>query len=367
MARIERIESFTFAQQAVVKVTDSDGAVGWGQTGCFKEAITTAVLHDIVAPLALGRSSSDPAALTDRVWNKAYKFRGTFLARALAGVDTALWDIAGKRAAKPVHALIGPTRRPRIEIYASRRTRSLEPDAELDAVEADLAALGARAVKLQIGQRMGGDGDALAGRTQALIPLARRRLGDAISLSADANGGYSAEGAIAVGRLLDAHGYHHFEEPCPFDDIEATKTVADALDLHVTGGEMDNDVSKFRQMIARRCVDVIQCDVGYSGGFSRALQVADMAHAAGMAVMPHSPNLSMLQIFTLHLLTAHPAATERHEWRAGQPEAWQLGIYAPLPVAKGGFVSAPDGPGWGVEPDPAALARAAHQLSAATA
>jgi L-alanine-DL-glutamate epimerase-like enolase superfamily enzyme len=363
MAVIERIESFTFAQQAVVKVTASDGAVGWGQTGCFKEAITAAVLHEIVAPLALGRDSADPAALTERVWSKAYKFRGTFLARALAGVDTALWDMAGKRAGKPVHALLGPSLRPDIAIYASRRTRSLAPEAEIDAVEADLAALGASAVKLQIGERMGGDGDALPGRTEALIPLARRRLGDAVSLSADANGGYSAEGAIRVGRLLDASGYHHFEEPCPFDDIEATKAVADALELHVTGGEMDNDVSKFRQMIARRCVDVIQCDVGYCGGFSRALQVADLAHAKGMAVMPHAPNLSMLQVFTLHLLTAHPAATERHEWRAGKPESWQLEIYAPLPVVRDGFVRAPDGPGWGVEVNADALRRAVHAES----
>jgi L-alanine-DL-glutamate epimerase-like enolase superfamily enzyme len=363
MARIELIESFTFAQQSIVRVTDSDGAVGIGQTGCFKEAIVAEVLHDIVARLALGQDSADPAALTTRIWTRAYKFRGTFLARAMAGLDTALWDMAGRRAGLPVHALLGPVLRPRIEVYASRRTRALAPEAELDAVEADMAALGCRAVKLQIGERMGADGDALPGRTEALIPLARRRLGDAASISADANGGYSATGAIRVGRMLDAEGYHHFEEPCPFDDIDATKAVADALKLHVTGGEMDNDVSKFRQMIARGCVDVIQCDIGYCGGFSRALDVAGIASAHGMAMMPHAPNLSMLQVFTLHLLTAHPAGTELHEWRAGTPEQWQLEIYSPLPKVSGGFVSAPAGPGWGVEINTDYLARATRRAS----
>jgi L-alanine-DL-glutamate epimerase-like enolase superfamily enzyme len=362
LAVIDRIETFTGEKQAIVRVTTDDGAVGWGQTGCHQQDVTALVLHDIVAPLALGRDAADPAGLAGRIWTKGYKFRGTFLARAIAGVETALWDIAGKRAGKPVHALIGPLLRPSIDIYASRRTRATTPDQEIAEIEADLAALGCRAVKLQIGERMGGDGDTLAGRTGTLIPLARKRFGEALRLSADANGGYSAEGALRVGRMMEEHGFYHFEEPLPFDDIDGTKRVADGLDrLRITGGEMDNDLSKFRQMIERRCVDVIQCDIGYCGGLSRALAVADLAHANGMTVMPHAPNMSLLQVFTLHMLAAHPAASETHEWRAGKPEAWQMALYDPMPVAVNGMVAAPAGAGWGVEINPDYLGKAARR------
>lgn len=368
MTSVERIETFTGERQAIVRVTASDGAVGIGQTGCHGQDITTLVLHDIAAPLALGRSAEDPGALAQHIWSKGYKFRGTFLARAIAGIETALWDMAGQRVGKPVHALIGPLLRADVPIYASRRTRATTPEVEIAEIERDLAVLGCQGVKLQIGERMGGGGDTMPGRSETLIPLARRHFGDALKLSADANGGYTRDSALAIGRLMEENGYYHFEEPLPFDDIDGTKAVADGLShLRVTGGEMDHDLSKFRQMISRRCVDVIQCDIGYCGGFARALTIADEAHRQGMSVMPHSPNMSLLQVFTLHMLGVHPAATELHEWRAGLAEPWQLQLYDPMPVAIDGRVAVPMGIGWGVEINPDYLAKATHRESRASA
>ena len=77
--------------------------------------------------------------------------------------------------------------------------------------------------------------------------------------------------------MLEDHGVCHFEEPCPYWELEWTKEVADALDLDVTGGEQDCELPTWRRMIEMRAVDVVQPDVCYLGGLTRTLRVAAMA------------------------------------------------------------------------------------------
>ena len=87
---------------------------------------------------------------------------------------------------------------------------------------------------------MRNNADSLPGRPEALIPLVRKTLGDKITLHADSNGSYDAPRAIEVGKLLQDHNYHFFEEPCPFDHLEDTKRVADALTIPIAGGELNS-------------------------------------------------------------------------------------------------------------------------------
>ena len=102
----------------------------------------------------------------------------------------------------------------------------------------------------------------------------RKALGDKVALLADANSGFSPKRAIEVGRLLEDNGISHFEEPCPYWELEQTKEVRDALDIDVTGGEQDCWLPVWRRMIEMRAVDIVQPDVCYVGGISRTLRVA---------------------------------------------------------------------------------------------
>ena len=350
--RISRIETLVKPQVAVVRVLTDDGAEGIGQAPPFQPEIVAAVLHRLVAPHFLGRNPWHVQAMAEDCLRSQYKFSGTFLYRGLCGVETAVWDLLGKLAGQPVHALLGGALRTEIPVYASRRTRDTGPDEEAARVAELVARDGYRCVKVQIGARRGADADARPGRTRALIPALRQAVGPDVALSADANGGYSPARAIAVGRLMEAHGYHHFEEPCPHDQMEATAAVADALDIPVSGGEQDNQLPRFKQMIDRRAVDIVQIDIGYIGGIGRARKVADMAALAGMPCMPHAPSRSLTQVFTLHFVAAMPACTEFHEWRADNDQPWSEGIYAPMPEVVQGRVRVPQGPGWGVALQP---------------
>ncbi len=359
-ATIERIETWAMPDYCLVRITDSDGATGWGQTAALSARVTEAALHHIVVARALGRVA-DPRAVSTHVWNHAYKFRGSFLARALAGVDTALWDLQGKRAGRPVWQLLGGTALRDIPVYLSRRTRKTTPEAEIDAIAQELVHGGYSAVKVQIGRRLGHKAEGPADRTERLIAMLRKAFPD-LRLSADANGGYAAAGAIAIGRTMEAEGFYHFEEPCPFDDLTGTQAVTDALTMHVTGGEQDNDWGKFTLMARHRVVDILQCDLAYAGGVSRTWEIGTLADAHGLGFMPHCPSMSMLQVFTLHLLTARTHHSELQEWRGVlDRQDWAEEIYTPLPSVKNGVTRAPDGPGWGVEVNPDILQRATYR------
>lgn len=167
---------------------------------------------------------------------------------------------------------------------------------------------GFRAFKVRLGVPTGHDRDASPGRTEALIPAVRQAVGDDVELLADGNSCYTPPKAIEVGRRMEDNGYFWFEEPCPYWELEWTAEVAAALAMHVAGGEQDNDLAQWRRMIRMNAVDILQPDLCYIGGFTRAWRVAAMGAAASKRVVPHSSHLSLVTLFSLHFMAAIPNA-----------------------------------------------------------
>ncbi|MCL1871086.1 MAG: mandelate racemase/muconate lactonizing enzyme family protein [Promicromonosporaceae bacterium] len=349
--RIEQIETLVRGNLAVVRVRTDDGAVGVGQAAPYEAATTAHVLHEIVAGYFLGQDPWDVEALVDHCLRQTYKFPSSFILRALAGIDTACWDVLGKAAGVPVYKLLGGNARESVPVYASSMLRSISPADEADRMAMLIDEQGFGGVKIRVGEAMGRDVDAAPGRTEAIVPLMRHVLGDDVAISADANGGFSPGHAVQVGRLLERHGYFHYEEPVPFGDVEQMRRVADALDISVSGGEQDTLLPQFHRLLSTGAVDIVQPDIGYLGGVSRARKVAVLAEAIGLPCTPHCANDSLLQVFTVHLAAAMPACHQRQEWSIEQT-AWTQGVYAPLMQVHNGLVALPTEPGWGVSLDP---------------
>ncbi len=365
--KIATIETFTDPFVCFVRVGTDDGAEGWGQVAPYCADITAQVVHRQVAPHALGRDALDVESLVEIIPEREHKFPGSYLARAIGGLDTALWDLKGKLEGKPVCELLGGTPGA-LRVYASSMRRDITPDEE----GARLARLRERhgydAFKFRVGAECGRDVDEWPGRTEAVVPAVRAALGDDVDLLVDANSGFSPRRAIEVGRLLEDHGVCHYEEPCPYWEFEQTREVTEALSIDVTGGEQDCHLWNWRRMIDMRVVDVIQPDVCYLGGMTRTLKVAAMARAAGLPCTPHSANLSMVTLFTMHLLRAIPNAGKYLEFSIEGPDyyPWQEGLFVESPYAvTDGRVRVSDAPGWGVAVNPDWLARARRQLSEA--
>jgi L-alanine-DL-glutamate epimerase-like enolase superfamily enzyme len=366
MPRIARLETFHNEFVCFVKVTDAEGAIGWGQTSTYNADITAQVFHRQVAPWALGAEDDDIPGLVDRIERREHKFPGSYRCRALAGLDTALWDLRGRREEKPVVALLGG-RPGRLRAYASSMKRDISPRDEAARLLRLRDEQGFDAFKWRVGAECGNDVDEWPGRTEEIIPTVARALGDGVARLVDANSGFSVARAIAVGRLLEDHGIVHYEEPVPYWDLEATAKVTAALALDVTGGEQDWDLATWRRMIELRAVDVVQPDVMYMGGIARTLRVAEMAAQAGMPCTPHSANLSLVTLCTMHLLGAIPNAGPYLELSIEGDDyyPWQRDLFLSDPFAvRDGQVTIPDAPGWGVEINPAWLSAATHLESA---
>ncbi len=295
---------------------------------------------------------------------REHKFPGSYLYRALAGLDTALWDLRGKRAGKSVCELLGGRPRP-YPVYASSMRRDISPQAEARRMVRLREEHGYRAFKFRIGKECGHDQDEWPGRTEAIVPAMRRALGESAVLMVDANSCFTPGRAIEVGRFLEQHGVSHLEEPCPYWELDWTREVAAALAVDVAGGEQDCMLGQWRRMIEIGAVDVAQPDVCYMGGVTRTLRVAKMAQAAGMPVTQHSANLSMVTVFALHLAGAIGNAGPFVEFSIETAEyyPWQEGIFQPALEASDGEVQIPAGPGWGVEISAAWLAGAERIVS----
>jgi L-alanine-DL-glutamate epimerase-like enolase superfamily enzyme len=362
---IKRLETFTNEFVCFVKLTTNTDHVGWGQTSTYNADITAQVFHRQVAPWALGADALDVAAIIERVEAREHKFPGSYRCRALAGLDTAMWDLRGKLEGKPVVELLGGRPR-RLRAYASSMKRDITPKDEAARLVQLRDRFGFDAFKWRVAAECGKDVDEWPGRTEEIIPTVARALGTGVAKLVDANSGFSAGRAIAVGRLLEAEGIGHFEEPCPYWQFSETKQVTDALDLDVTGGEQDWDLATWERMIDQRVVDIVQPDVMYMGGIHRTLQVARMAAAAGLPVTPHSANLSLVTMCTMHLLGAIPNAGKYLELSIEGVDyyPWEKQLFRGDPFkVSDGHVAIPAEPGWGVEINPQWLAAARHQVS----
>jgi L-alanine-DL-glutamate epimerase-like enolase superfamily enzyme len=363
--KIRRLETFTTEHVGFVRVTTDTGDQGWGQVSTYNADITCTVFHRQVARHALGADALDFADLLDRIYERELKFPGSYLRRAMAGLDTAMWDLRGKVEGKPVVSLLGG-KPGRLRAYASSMKRDITPEDEARRFLELRDAKGFDAFKFRVGAECGRDVDEWPGRTESIVPTVARALGDGVTKLVDGNSGFSPRRAIELGRMLVAEGVTHFEEPCPYWELAQTKQVADALPIDVTGGEQDNEFPVWRCMIDMRAVDVIQPDVMYLGGITRTLQVAAMGAEAGLPCTPHSANLSLVTMATMHLLGAIPNAGPYLEFSIEGPDyyPWQEGLFLGDPYrVEDGRVTIPDSPGWGVEIDPAWLDRARHQVS----
>jgi L-alanine-DL-glutamate epimerase-like enolase superfamily enzyme len=311
-----------------------------------------------VAPVFIRKDARDLEKLLWTVYRHAsnYKMQGIALWACVAAVEMSLLELLGKAANRPVADFFGGRKQRDIAVYVASGNRGNRPEEEVAYLQKLVADSGAKALKFRLGGRMSRNEDSLPGRTEALIPLVRKTFGDDITLYADANSSYDVANAVRIGKLMEASGYGFFEEPCEFDDLWSTRDVADALTIPVAGGEQEFSMHRWKWAIANRGVDIVQPDLHYGGGFIRATQVARMAAAAGMTVVPHMSGGGLGYLDVIHFASFTPNIGPYMEFKGN----------ASIPVSsessslrcEDGRVRCPDGVGFGVTIDPDFVKRA---------
>lgn len=293
---IQAVELHRVQGRFLLTVTAKDGVRGITQCNDRMEHLTS-LLKGLVIPHFKGHDARDVQRLVDNAYrlNSNYKYTGMPLWNCIGSVEIAVWDLLGKAAKKPAYALLGTAVRNSYDVYISDWSREGDPERIADQLLAKLDATGAKGVKIKVGGRMVNTAADTA-QTRRFVPLLRKRLGDSISIYADANGSYTPAEGIDTGRMLEDHGVEIFEEPCNFEDEDGTRSVNEALTkLTLAGGEQDTSPYRFRKLAQRSAYDVLQPDVYYNGGILKTLQVSEIARQYGSkGIAPHTPKADPL-------------------------------------------------------------------------
>ena len=343
---IDSIELLENGRDQFVRVRSKDGAEGISLTNGRR--YLAGILRERVIPYFLGKDARElETELLFGLYRHGsnYKLQGLALWSAQAWVEFALLDMLGRASGKSMGELLGGRLRDEVDFYVASGRRDTSPEEEADYLAGLVEETGARAVKFRLGGRMSRNRDASPGRSEGLIPLARKVLGDSIDLHGDANSSYDAERAVAIGRLLEDVGAVYFEEPCPFDHLEETKAVADALEIPVAGGEQEFSERRFRWMIANRGVDIVQPDLHYYGGMIRSARVASMAETVGMPTTVHISG-GFGFVYMLHFASRTRSIGRYQEYKRSieRYRDW----FDPALRIDGGKLGVPEGPGVGI-------------------
>jgi D-galactarolactone cycloisomerase len=336
----------------LVEVRTDGGITGWGEALCQglqPPEIAAATIDQALKPLILG---ADPLA-TEVLWHRMYHhtrdygMKGAVMG-AISGVDIALWDIAGKARGEPVAKLLGGMFRTRVQAYATGfyRLKGRGEAARLAEEAERHQANGFTALKVKLG--FGVDDD---------LAVMRALRGTPAETMIDTNHAYGAAEAIRLGRELEDMGWRlrWYEEPVSQEDLDGYLEVRRALRTPVAGGENEYGPFGFRDLVARRAVDVAQPDLCAAGGFTAGRQIVALAHAHGVQVNPHVWGSAVGQAASLQWIAALPLAhpslhapepllefdTSSHPFREELTDS-------PL-RQRGGWVDVPQRPGLGIE------------------
>jgi L-alanine-DL-glutamate epimerase-like enolase superfamily enzyme len=325
----------------LVRVDTDAGLTGWGEAFAYscRRAVAAAV-RDMIAPIAVGRDAADIDGLHEELQRRLHIFgRFGITAFALSGLDIALWDLAGKSAGKPLHALLGGARRERLACYASLLRYA---DDRLVARYCEQALSdGFGAVKLHE-------------ISEPVIAAARAAVPRGVDLMLDVNCEWNVEDAVAIGRRLAPLGLAWFEEPVfPPEDGAALGAVGKACGIPIAAGENCCFATQFAALFDAGAVQFAQPSVTKLGGVTEFRKVAVLAAQRKVALAPHSPYFGPGALATLHLL-ATLAGEARFEYLYLQADA---SLYRDFLAPRRGVLQLPQGPGLGADPDPEVLRR----------
>jgi len=363
------------ARRKTVKITRVDAFhVGWGEgrtrsawvriwsdADIYGLGEASPMVHgnaslEIVAsaftPMLLGADPLETRILQDRLFHQHIKLgpEGAY-SGALAAVDLALWDLKGKALGQPVWKLLGGLWRRKIPFYASIGGNGERTVDEVCRVVERRLELGPAQVKIRFdADKTTRDVD-LAGDI-AKARAVRKLVGDGFPLAFDANNGYSVQGAIRVGRALEELGYVWFEEPVQHYHVESFAKVADALDIAVSAGEQEYTLQGIKRLIEAG-VDIVQPDIVKTGGFTGLGDMAALARAYGVDLVPHQTQPSIGHTANLHFVAS--LTHSHHPAEYNGPSGVQDVVFrTPMRPVQGKFVLS-DAPGLGLEIDESEL------------
>ena len=332
-----------------VRITTADGVVGLGDaTVNGRELAVASCLRDHIAPTLIGR---DPGAIEDTwqyLYRGSYWRRGPLTMAAIGGVDTALWDILGRRTGQPVHQLLGG--RVREHLTAYRHAFGWDLPSLLGQVDRRLAE-GCTHVRVQSGvpgldtvygvsretvyepagraarpveERW--DAERYIATVPGVLGAVREHVGDGIGLLHDAHHRLTPNQAARLARAVEPVGLYWLEDVTPAEDQEALALVRSHTTTPLAIGEVFNTVWDCQRIIEERLTDYIRCAVVHAGGISHARKIFALAEIHGAGAAPHGPSDHLADRAGGVDPSRHGDPQRRHPGVHGPPRAGPRGV-----------------------------------------
>lgn len=336
----------------LVKVTTTDGIVGFGESDTMPTIAAAAIEAAAINPMVTGLrevlvgTAAEPQTAWRRMRHAVIQYgRDGVVMHAMAAIDIALWDIVGKRAKQPTAVLLGGIQHDRLRCYGTHPLGSLPAESASHARR--LVEQGFTAVKFGW-PPLGAE----AHTDEAIVAALRKAIGPSVDLLIDGGMAWDVPVALARLELLHPHRLFWLEEPLEAYDVAAYSDLRKASNTPIVAGEMAANGSELKQLVAAGGVDILQIDVSRTG-LTQAIEIANYANSREVAVVNHTYGHLINAAASAHLLAAaqvislYECQTAANEIR----DALGQGQLQP----RSGWLDLPTGPGLGVDIDEAVL------------
>jgi len=338
-----------------VRLHTDNGLTAIGET-YPRNAVEASMIHSYAAKMLAGRDPRD----IERIWADFYRtfdyqIAGGTEMRVLSAIDLALWDLLGKSLNAPVWRLIGGRSNPRVRLYNTCFPHKYDFNREPDRIMRELLdGYGIRAIKIW-------PFDGAAERNQhqfvtpgdldeALRPVRKLRdaFGESIEIAIEFHANWNVTSAIRIARALEPYRPMWLEDMLLPGNFQQYRQLAEATSLPLIAGERVAGRYAFTQMLESRAFKYIMFDVCWCGGLSEARKIAAMADAYQLPIAPHTAGGPLLFYASTHLTTASTNVWIQESCQRFYEHDWPSMLVNPLKPAEGG-ITAPDGPGFGME------------------
>jgi galactonate dehydratase len=355
--KITRIETFLVPPRWLfVRIETDDGIVGWGEPVVEGLADVVRAMVGQLSELLIGQ---DPSRIEDlwQLMSRGHFYRGgPILSSAIAGVDQALWDIAGKRLGVPVHDLLGGPVREKVRMYGW--IGGDDPNEVADEISAQVSA-GLTAVKMNASGKMGPIGSkAEIDGIVARVSAARDALGATRDVAVDFHGRLTLANVQRVAPLLEPLAPLFLEEPVLPEFTDRIGEVVRATSTPIATGERLFTRRQFLPAL-QGGISVAQPDLSHAGGISEVRRIASLAETFGAQLAPHCPlgPIALMSSLQVDFATPNFLIQEQSIGIHYNRDAEVLDYVVDNSVLdfSDGYIHRPTGPGLGIEVDEAAV------------
>ena len=325
--KITKTRAIRLGGTVYVKIETNHGVVGWGEIKGVDPRVSMPLAESLFELI----DGENPTRI-EHIWQKLYRAHrdirgGPFMVHTIAGIDIALWDLAGKLWNTPVYRLLGGPTRSRIRVYHTAQAKKLPPGGpyEHSGTPADVE------------------------RIVASVKATREQVGPSGAVMLDAHCAIPPAMLIQLASALKPYDLLFLEEPAVPGNIEVFKRLKEHISIPLAAGERDRTIYEFLPYLMHRCLDILQPDCCHSGGITTLKKVAALAEAFQVPLAPHCTAGWLGISGSLHLVSSIPLFLI-HEFYPSIGDSQKV-THMEWKLDKDGYIGLPPGPGLGVEVD----------------